>query len=296
MISPTRNRHRLADRGVKRSPASSEKPGFWMHFRRLSRNVPAARSWRARRALSLLEMMLVLAVLVAVAALVLPSLQGPLDDQRLLKSADLIRAQWTKARVTAMKNGRLYVFRYVTASNEYSVEPWSGEIDSVEASLTEGTENTAALPRVTDERPHPLGIAGQRLPDGIQFFAGEAQMDARLASVTADGSATASPEGSPAADRLLPGRLHVGRTPGADQRAAVRRGHLARAHRDGPCQRTAEQRGTDRVGRARTVSGFESQSVGCALRARSWARLTATHRGARGARLAPATRSPMGRG
>jgi len=77
-----------------------------------------------RRALSLLEMMLVLAVLVAVGAMVLPALHGPLEDQRLLKSADLIRAQWTRARVTAMKNGRMYVFRYVTATDQYAIEPW----------------------------------------------------------------------------------------------------------------------------------------------------------------------------
>lgn len=57
-----------------------------------------------------MELMLVLAILVAVAGLVMPALQGPLNDQRLLKSADLVRAQWTKARVTAMKKiGRAHV-------------------------------------------------------------------------------------------------------------------------------------------------------------------------------------------
>jgi len=144
-----------------------------------------------------MEMMLVLAVLVGVAALVWPALQGPLDDQRLLKSADLIRAQWTRARVKAMKDGRLYVFRYVTASAEYAVEPWSGEVDTVEASTTATTEQSAAMPRSTDEKPHPLGVAGQRLPDGIQFFSGETQTDARSAEVTADGSTALSSAGGP---------------------------------------------------------------------------------------------------
>jgi Tfp pilus assembly protein FimT len=144
-----------------------------------------------------MEMMLVLAVLVGVAAMVWPALQGPLDDQRLLKSAELIRAQWTKARVTAMKNGRLYVFRYVTASDEYSVEPWSGEGDTVEASNTATTDQSAALPRATDEKRHPLGVAGQRLPEGIQFYSGETQMDARSAEVTAEGSTASSSAGLP---------------------------------------------------------------------------------------------------
>lgn len=145
-----------------------------------------------------MEMMLVVAVLVGVAALVWPALQGPLDDQRLLKSADLVRAQWTKARVKAMKDGQLYVFRYVTASDEYAVEPWSGEAGSVELSTTTATtDQSAAMPRSTDEKRHPLGVAGQRLPEGIQFFQGETQMDARSAEVTAGGSAASAIAGGP---------------------------------------------------------------------------------------------------
>ena len=114
--------------------------------------------------------MLVLAVLVAVGAMVLPALHGPLEDQRLLKSADLIRAQWTKARVTAMKNGRMYVFRYVTATDQYAIEPWSGEVDATEASQEALTGQTLPLPQATTEKRHMLGVAGQRLPDGVQFF------------------------------------------------------------------------------------------------------------------------------
>lgn len=149
---------------------------------------PGSRRRTLRRALSLLEMMLVLAVLVAVGAMVLPALHGPLEDQRLLKSADLIRAQWTRARVTAMKNGRMYVFRYVTATDEYAIEPWSGEVDATEASqeaLTLDTQPLRMGPE-TVERRHLLGVAGQRLPDGVQFFLGETQTDTRLDQAAAE--------------------------------------------------------------------------------------------------------------
>jgi Tfp pilus assembly protein FimT len=144
-----------------------------------------------------MEMMLVLAVLVAVGAMVLPALHGPLEDQRLLKSADLIRAQWTKARVTAMKNGRMYVFRFVTASDEYSVEPWSGEVDATEASQEALTGTTLPLPQATADKRHLLGVAGQRLPDGVQFFLGESQTDTRLAQTAANATA-------PAAENAVP--------------------------------------------------------------------------------------------
>jgi len=145
--------------------------------------------------MSLMELMLVLAVLVAVAAMVYPALQGPMDDQRLLKSADLIRAQLTKARVAAMKNGRMYVFRYVTSSDEYAVEPWAADADGTEASPQALLNDTPALPRSTGEKLRPLGISGQRLPEGVLFFLGETQRDARLAAVTPDDTTTASPDG-----------------------------------------------------------------------------------------------------
>jgi type II secretory pathway pseudopilin PulG len=146
--------------------------------------------------MSLMELMLVLAVLVAVAAMVYPALQGPMDDQRLLKTADLIRAQLTRARVAAMKNGQMYVFRYVTSGDEYAVEPWAADADGTEASQQALLGDTPALPRSTSDKLRPLGISGQRLPDNILFFSGETQMDARLAAVTSDASPSAPPEGS----------------------------------------------------------------------------------------------------
>nr|MBC8875895.1 hypothetical protein [Planctomycetota bacterium] len=63
-----------------------------------------------------MEMMLVLAVMVAVAGLAYPAIQGAMDDQRLRRAGDLVRAEWARARVTAMKTGRMHVFRYEVGS------------------------------------------------------------------------------------------------------------------------------------------------------------------------------------
>jgi Tfp pilus assembly protein FimT len=137
-----------------------------------------------------MEIMLVLAVLVSITALVLPALHGPMEDQRLLKSAELIRAQWTRARVTAMKTGQMHVFRYVTTSAEYAVEPWSGELNSLEASIDQPTAELVPIAQ-TSNVPRLLGIRGRQLPDGMKFFSGETQMDARLAMSGGD-TATAT--------------------------------------------------------------------------------------------------------
>ena len=51
-----------------------------------------------RRGLTLIEVLLVLAVLVMVAALAVPSISSLLDGQRLRKSGDQIHGEWAKAR------------------------------------------------------------------------------------------------------------------------------------------------------------------------------------------------------
>lgn len=176
MTSRTRNNSTdSAIRGTRRAPARTAQ----------------------RDGLSLMEMMLVLAILVGVAALVAPALHGPLDDHRLLRSADLIRAQWTRARVAAMKNGQMYVFRCIPASDEYVVEPWSADVDAAEASQQALSSNVApALPRASGDKPRALGIRGQRLPDGIQFVTGETRLDARASEALSTATTASAPDAS----------------------------------------------------------------------------------------------------
>lgn len=146
-----------------------------------------------RRGLSLMEMMLVLAVLVAVAAMAVPALQGPMDDQRLRKSADLVRSQWAQARVAAMKTGRMQMFRYEIGGELYSIQPWQGQTDAVEASgdltanpLTEDTISQIGAKNANN----PLGLTGVKLPPGIKFFSGEATTDSRSLEVSASAVGT----------------------------------------------------------------------------------------------------------
>ncbi len=136
---------------------------------------------RRRRGLSLLEMMLVLAVLVAAAAIALPALHGPMSDQRLRKAADLVLTQWARARLEAMKTGQMQVFRYEIGTEYYQVQPrFDGSI------LLEGSADAERLMApdmlqspVADGRDSLLGVAGKRLPSGATFFAGRTDSDAR---------------------------------------------------------------------------------------------------------------------
>jgi len=137
-------------------------------------------SWR--RGYTLLELLLVLALMSALAAVAIPSLHGPLADRRLRSAAEHVRAAWLTARSEAMTSGQIYLFRYEPQSNQYTIGPWEG----ADAALESATP-AMSVPRA------------QTLPDGVTFVGSSQQQDARSVRATADmgaaagGGATAPP-------------------------------------------------------------------------------------------------------
>jgi hypothetical protein len=134
-------------------------------------------------------MMLVLAILVAASALAYPALHGPMSDQRLRKAADLVLAQWSKARLTAMRTGQMQVFQYEIGTEFYQVQPRFDGTFALEASA-DADQLMAPSPLMQDAnldgRDSLLGVAGQRLPSGATFFTGSTEMDARMTQLQGD--------------------------------------------------------------------------------------------------------------
>jgi len=97
------------------------------------------RASNARRGFTLVELLLVLTLIVIVAAMAVPAFLGPIDDYRLLKSADLVRARWAKARNEAMRSGRTMMFRYQVQTGTFEIAPWQGEEDYLESSQLLGS-------------------------------------------------------------------------------------------------------------------------------------------------------------
>lgn len=118
------------------------------------------RSRVRRRGVSLLELLLVLGVLLVFAMMAAPTLRRPLEAQKLRKSAELVQAQWSKARIRAMRAGQTFVFQYQPESGRFRVQPWYTEDLLLEAG---GELN-------------PLDPAGgamavlDELPEGIEFL------------------------------------------------------------------------------------------------------------------------------
>lgn len=138
-----------------------------------------------RSAVTLLEVMLTLAVLVLLGGIAWPVLTRAFENQRLKKSADLIRAEWTKARVQAMSTGDVYIFQFTLGQDRYSTYRRVGS--EVEVS-PEGHFQVADVDTV-----QPFGKE-KTLPEGIRFVAGEVLWDTRAEMYSTNSTAFLSPD------------------------------------------------------------------------------------------------------
>lgn len=156
-----------------------------------------------RHGYTLMEMLLVVAIMVTVAAMVLPALYGPMQDQRLRKAADLIRAEWATTRLTAMKTGRIQLFRYDVGANTYALEAWQGDSDDTDPQVP---ATAASTPRMTarqegDKTADPAALDAGKLPTDITFFQGQTTSDARSAQV--DGTASSQTGSSSGESQMI---------------------------------------------------------------------------------------------
>lgn len=134
---------------------------------------------KSSRGMTLLELLLVLAVCVAAAAMVLPTLRGPLENQRLRKAGDAVRAEWNRTRVLAMKTGRIQIFQCEFGTNTYVVQTWVADSDD-QQSTNDAVPGFGTAKRGSGFNP----IQDERtITEGILFQSGEAAEDSRGSSI-----------------------------------------------------------------------------------------------------------------
>jgi prepilin-type N-terminal cleavage/methylation domain-containing protein len=136
-----------------------------------------------KRAFTLIELLLVLAILVVLAAAAAPVLRNTMRDAALKSAADAVRVEWTRAHVRAMKTGRIQVFRFEVGGSQFTVQPWAAADDEIEsAPLVQGfgtDQGEIASPKLDTS----LAIT---LPEGVTFASGEALAEGRALSIEED--------------------------------------------------------------------------------------------------------------
>ena len=114
-----------------------------------------------RSAFTLLELLLTLAVLSAIAAVVVPQLGGLLDDRRLVRAAEQVRVEMVRLRVDAMRAGRVMMLEgklqetpgslRTRAYRSLSDATESNELPAAPSALVTGADQAAVTPVEPDE-------------------------------------------------------------------------------------------------------------------------------------------------
>jgi prepilin-type N-terminal cleavage/methylation domain-containing protein len=111
----------------------------------------------SRRGFTLLEVTLVMAVIVLLAAMVLPSMEAMYGDVRLSAAADQVRGRWADARTKAIEEGRPYRFA-TQPDGQYKIAPDTTEFWSSSGDTLGGDSNDPDSPPLVLEESLPQGI------------------------------------------------------------------------------------------------------------------------------------------
>lgn len=141
------------------------------------------RSLPRQSAFTLLELILVIAILVFVGALAVPSLYQTFSQQTLEKSADRVRVAMGKARVRAIERGEIYAVFLTEGGSWFNIAPFTNA--KQQSSLATSREELAVRRLQSD-------LESDLLPRGIRFAAGTVAVDARAAESLSSENGTTS--------------------------------------------------------------------------------------------------------
>ncbi len=108
---------------------------------------------RTREAYTLFEVILVLAIMIVVASLAVPSLDSMMGTYRVTAAGDTVRGAWAQARTHAMNEGRPYRFSVVPNKGNYRLAP-----DSAEFWAGNGGPSASGTPPFIQEEALPKGV------------------------------------------------------------------------------------------------------------------------------------------
>jgi prepilin-type N-terminal cleavage/methylation domain-containing protein len=94
-----------------------------------------------RTAFTLLELLLTLSVLAAIAAVAIPQAGLLLGDRQLVRAADQLRVEMTRLRVDAMREGRVMILEGMLEGNSVRIKPFYSIADSTEAMDQTGSQS-----------------------------------------------------------------------------------------------------------------------------------------------------------
>lgn len=178
-----------ASRRIRRRRRANSLPGESRRRPNTSRGAVARRS-----AFTLMELILVIALLVIVASITWMQLKSPWESVRLRSAGTLIQSELGRMRVRAMRTGQTQMFQFQAGQGTYLCQSWQGVgDDQTSMNMSTGFGNTST-PAANQAKPWQH--QGQ-LPDNIQFLGAETQSDARSAMLLSSGGMNTNAASAP---------------------------------------------------------------------------------------------------
>ena len=134
-------------------------------------------SARRSRGFTLIELILVVAIMVVVASIAAPAVHRTFAQQALQKGADRLRVAMGQARVKAIKNGEEYAVFFMPEGSWFGVAPFYSFPE--QAQIAQKRQQFVTNGNYTDYEK-------DLMPRGVRFVAGETAMDGRAAAAAAD--------------------------------------------------------------------------------------------------------------
>jgi prepilin-type N-terminal cleavage/methylation domain-containing protein len=137
------------------------------------------------RGMTLVEILVVLALLVVIGGLVVPVFEGSIASVRLRRAGDQVVTGWSRARAEAIESGQPYQFRFTPDTGTFVIEPWTGlfgeESNSAASKTTPGSTSTSTTNATTtsptastaNSTAATSAVANMALPEEIVFQGGE---------------------------------------------------------------------------------------------------------------------------
>lgn len=143
-----------------------------------------------RSAFTLLELLLTLAVLAAIAAVTIPQIGLLLGDRRLVRAGDQLRVEMTRLRVDSMRQGRVMMMEAMIEGNSLRKKPFYSAVDSTEAldqtgsqsGLLTGAVQGVVTPLATDPSSQEAGETVE-LPEDVTVVSVGVVSAARAAEI-----------------------------------------------------------------------------------------------------------------
>lgn len=134
-----------------------------------------------RRAFTLIEILLVMAILVAMIALGMPAIFNSLQGHRLTVSAERVQIEFMRARVDAMETGRIRMFRFQPETGNFAVAPFIRSSDELENNLA-GTSQGVGVSNLVLESAEQQKV-NETLEEGVVFLSNDVEADMRSYSL-----------------------------------------------------------------------------------------------------------------